>query len=178
MAEWYGNKDRAQAVLWELAEPCTNYTLSIQLIIRTSQSMIIRTNICTKEKTNRVHTSPFTMSTSPYIVIIALSLAWPNDMEIKIEPKRCCENWPNPASTIQNKREKGKYFWIFKFWEQREANKELKEIFLDFQISKKRTKGRNWKRKKREKQTQRENLNKGKCFWVFEFWKTKTTATN
>ena len=68
-----------------------------------------------KRETNRVHASSFTMSTSPNIVIIALSLACLNDVEIKIESRQCCKNWSNPASTIQNGREKRKYFRLFEF---------------------------------------------------------------
>ena len=52
-------------------------------------------------------------------------------MEIKIEPKRRCETWSNPASTIQNEREKGKYFWLFDFKnKERKANNQRKSFWV------------------------------------------------
>ena len=131
-------------------------------------SMLTWMSICTKMKTNRVHTS-----LSPQ-----LELSWPslllftcvtwmiwNDNQAPIKSRKTVE----PCSNFIKPKKNNRYFWCFRIGNKNKRKQAKKsKIFLDFRIA-----NHNEKMKQTKKQMKRNNRN---VFGLFVFWKLETKA--
>ena len=94
-------------------------------------------------------------------------------MEIKIDPKRHCENQSNPASTIQNKREKGKYFWPFEFKRTKRSKQITKGNLFGFSNYQEKNKKKKPKKEEERKKKQTKKQIKENVFGFSNFERQK-----
>jgi hypothetical protein len=126
-------------------------------------------SICTKMKTNRVHTSLLPHLGLSYVIIIAFHLCGLNNMKWIPSSNGVTGDW-TLQQTLQNQRRTTNIFgfWIFEARTEKTLNKA--KYFWIFQISNRKLQVKQTKARKLKRQTKRNN---GNIFGLFVFRKVE-----